>query len=55
MSRPPGAPPSPTRRKKPATRLAPALRLEALRAGLRGEAFDLTVSEGETVTAYGTD
>lgn len=55
MSRPPGAPPSPTRRKKPATRLAPALRLEALRAGLRGEAFDLSVSEGKTVTAYGTD
>ncbi|OAG74376.1 ABC transporter ATP-binding protein [Gluconobacter japonicus] len=54
MPRPPGAPlTSPRRQTVPRAPLA--LQLEAFRPGLQADAFDLAVSQGETVTAYGTD
>lgn len=54
MPRPPGAPLT-NPRGQAAPRVTMALQLEALRPGLQAEAFDLSVPQGETVTAYGTD
>lgn len=52
MPRPPGAQRSRSRSQPPALL---ALHLEAFRSGLQAEAFDLTIPQGETVTAYGTE